>query len=184
MAEAVLVREELAQEQEPFDTYIQHYRTPLLHYLERLLRDRIKAEDFVQETFLKLYDQLQHRKWPENIPAWLYHVATNLCRDYWRSAGYRREKGSLESLPEQRDRKARVVDLYVRRETRSEILELLKKLPDSHREIIMMRFYYDLKLREIAAAIDCPIGTVKSRLFHALRSLRREMEENGSFIYE
>lgn len=165
-------------DQAAFETFIQRYHTPILGYLERLLNDREKAEDIAQETFLKLMHQLRDRSTPDNVSAWLYRVAANLCRDYWRSASYRREKQVLNRLQEQKDRQMQVFEICERRETRLEMITLLNDLPDKQREIVILRFYNDLKLQEIADVLECPVGTIKSRLFHALRFLKSRIEEN------
>lgn len=165
--------------QAAFEDLINHYHKPILSYLERLLHDPEKAEDIVQETFLKFLLQLKVKQTPENVQAWLYKVATNLCRDYWRSASYRKERDLLSRLPEKRDRQAQVAEVYDHFETRMEIIKLLDELPKTQRDIVILRFYNDLKLHEVAVVMACPVGTIKSRLFHALRFLKSRIEENG-----
>lgn len=162
-----------------FEAIVLHYHSPMLGYLERQLKDRNQAEDFVQETFLKLYRQLQEKSAPDHIPAWLYRVAGNLCRDYWRSAAYNREKAILEKWPEQTDQSSQPEEIVAEWENRTEIDSLLNKLPEFQREMIILRYFKGLKLHEIADQLDCPLGTVKSRIFHALRSLRDQIEEKG-----
>lgn len=166
-------------DQTAFESFIHRYHTPILSYLERLLNDREKAEDLVQETFLRLLRQLRDRSIPDHISAWLHQVAGNLCRDYWKSAGYHRERPVLEQLPEQKDGQVQPMELCERRETRREMIMLLNELPETQRGIVIMRFYNELKLQEIADVMGCPIGTVKSRLFHAMRFLKSRMQENG-----
>lgn len=179
----VLAKRMLVGDQSAFDILIHRYHQPILNHLEYLLKNKEKAEDFTQETFLKFLRQLENRSIPLNIRAWLYSVATNLCRDYWRSAGYRKERPILDQLPEPQDKKGQVVDIFERRENRSEIHNLLNELPDMQRQIIILRFYNELKLREIADVLACPLGTVKSRLFHALRFLKCRIEEKGNVSY-
>ena len=165
------------------EAFIERYHPTIFSHLENRLRDRDKAEEFTQETFLKLIRELKEREMPMNIRAWLYSVANNLCRDYWRSAGYRKEKQILDVLPEVRDRKGQVIDIIEFKERRKEIASLLNELPDLQRQIVTMRYYNDLKLREIAAELACPLGTVKSRLFHALKFLKSRIEEKGNVSY-
>ncbi|HEX7065529.1 MAG TPA: RNA polymerase sigma factor [Bacillales bacterium] len=162
-----------------FETSVYQYYPAVLGYLERLLKDRQKAEDLVQETFIKLLRQLRDRSTPDHISAWLYRVAANLCRDYWKSAGYQKERQVFDQLREERDKQVQVAELYERRETRDEMTALLNELPGMQREIVVLRYYHELKLYEIADVTGCPIGTVKSRLFYALRLLKSRMEEDG-----
>ena len=162
-------------DQAAFEAFVHRYHGPLQRYLVRLLKDERKAEDLVQETFVRLLKQLKQKQIPDHIKAWMYRVATNLSRDYWKSASYRKEKQQIEELPEKEDQKASVIEIYERLETRQEVLQSLNKLSDQQREIVILRFYQDLQLKEIAATLEIPIGTVKSKLFHALRKLKESM---------
>lgn len=184
VTDEVLVQAVAKGDPAAFEKLVRRYHGPLFGYLDRLLKDREKAKDFVQETFMKLLHQLRFREAPDHIPSWLYQVARNLCRDYWKSAGYRREKTVFEQMPEPKDRQTFVVDLCERRATRLDLLALLKELPDHQRDIVILRFFHDLKLQEIADLLGCPVGTVKSRLFHALRHLRSHMAEERSVYLE
>ncbi|HEU5139780.1 MAG TPA: RNA polymerase sigma factor [Bacillales bacterium] len=179
ITEKIMIEESVKGDQTVFETSIHQYYPAILGYLERLLKDRQKAEDLVQETFVKLLRQLRDRSTPDHVSAWLYRVAANLCRDYWKSAGYQKEQQVLDQLKDQKDEQMQVVELCERRETREEMLSLLNELPEMQREIVILRYYNELKLYEVAEVIGCPIGTVKSRLFYALRLLKSRMEENG-----
>ncbi|MFC4619157.1 RNA polymerase sigma factor [Camelliibacillus cellulosilyticus] len=163
-----------------FELIINRHYAEVKGYLTHLLKDPIKAEDFAQETFLKLLDQINNDDTPTRLRPWLYRVAANLCRDYWRSAGYRKELYILEEYtPRQEAYAPHPAELYEKRETRQKMVELLNELPERYRNVVILRFYEDLRLREIAASIDCPVGTVKSRLFHALRYLKNRIEEKS-----
>jgi RNA polymerase sigma-70 factor (ECF subfamily) len=162
-----------------FECIIRRYYPTVYHHLQYRLKDRNKAEDFTQETFLKLYRQMKERQMPGNLRGWLFIVANNLCRDYWRSSGYRKETHGFDQIPELKDRKGQVVETLVRKETCKEVVSLLSELPENQRKIITLRFYNNLKLKEIAEELACPVGTVKSRLFHALRFLKNRIEEKG-----
>lgn len=162
-----------------FDALVLHYRSPMVGYMERRLRNRNQAEDVVQEAFLRLYRQLQGKTAPDHIPAWLFKVAENLCRDYWRSAAYNREMAIKGNGSEQQDDSNQPEEVFEQWESRTEMDRLLLELPESQRQMVILRFYKDLKLSEIAEQLDCPLGTVKSRLFHALRFLKNQIEEKG-----
>ncbi|MFE7063325.1 RNA polymerase sigma factor [Sutcliffiella sp. NPDC057660] len=158
--------------QAAFEAFVHRYHVPIHQYAERLLKDSKKAEDIVQETFIRLIKQLQMKKIPTYPKAWLYRVASNLCRDYWRSAQYRTEGTAKEEMPISVDQKASVTEIYERQETRKEVLASLNTLSDAQQQIVVLRFYQDLKLKEIAEILDIPLGTVKSNLFHALKKLK------------
>ncbi|MDX5474050.1 MAG: RNA polymerase sigma factor [Bacillaceae bacterium] len=164
-------------DQTAFEAFVHRYHSPIYQYIERLVKDSKKAEDLVQEMFIRLIKQLQQKHIPTHPKAWLYRVATNLCKDYWKSAQYRSEAPPVEELPVKNDEKASVVEIYEHQETRKEILQALKHLPETQQQIVMLRFYQDLKLKEIAEILDLPLGTVKSNLFHALKKLKNFMED-------
>jgi len=165
--------EQMAEgDQAAFEAFVHRYHVPIHQYTERLLKDAKKAEDVVQETFIRLLKQLKSKQIPTYPKAWLYRVASNICKDYWRSAQYRSEDTAKEEMPVTVDPQASVIEIYERQETRKEMLASLKSLSESQQQIVTLRFYQDMKLKEIAEILDLPLGTVKSNLFHALKKLK------------
>lgn len=162
--------------QAAFEAFVYRYHGLLLGYLERMLQDHKKAEDLVQEVFIRLIRQLQQNKPPDKIKPWLYRVALNLCRDYWKSVSYRSEQYQAE-LPEQLDFQQSVIEIYEHQETRKEVLRLLRSLPQIQREIIILRFFQDLKLQEIADVLHLNLSTTKTHLYKALKRLKQELLE-------
>ncbi|WLR61806.1 RNA polymerase sigma factor [Guptibacillus hwajinpoensis] len=82
----------------------------------------------------------------------------------------------LDFIPDQADREPSVVELFERQESRVEFLKQLDTLSETQREIVYLRFYQELKYQEIAEALELPLGTVKSNLFHALKKLKASIE--------
>ncbi len=72
------------------DTLVFRYHKPLYGYVYRLLKDEKLAEDIVQDTFMKIYQQGQKGYIPDSFKPWMYKIATNCCRDYWRKASTRK----------------------------------------------------------------------------------------------
>ncbi len=178
-----LVRSMADGDQAAFEVFVHRYHRPLQGYLERMLQDADKAEDLVQDTFVRLLRRLQQGEIPGQIRPWLYRVALNLCRDYWRSSGYRSEMNRLAQPPEHKDTNPSIVEIYERQETRTEILQSLNSLPESQREIVILRFYQDLKLQEIAEVLDMPLSTVKTNLYNALKKLKKRlMSRNVNYV--
>lgn len=171
-------------DQAAFEAFVHRYHAPIHQYIERLVKDTKKAEDLVQETFIRLIKQLQSKQIPQYPKAWLYRVASNLCKDYWRSAYYRSETTPKEELPISEDEGPSVVEIFERQETRQEVLSSLKQLPDIQQQIVILRFYQDLKLKEIADILDIPLGTVKSSLFHALKKLKDLLVQQKEVEYD
>ncbi|MBP1154671.1 MULTISPECIES: RNA polymerase sigma factor [unclassified Paenibacillus] len=172
-----LVRLMSRGDQVAFEAFVNRYHGPLLGYLDRKLHNPQKAEDFVQETFIRLIRQLRQGPIPDRVRPWLYKVAHNLCRDYWRSSSYRANVQLSKEIPDKADIQASVVDIYERQETRKELLQTLNELPDIQRDIIILRFFQELKLQEIADVVDLTLSGVKSHLYQALKKLKRRYDD-------
>ncbi|MBV6716873.1 RNA polymerase sigma factor [Paenibacillus chitinolyticus] len=173
----MLTDEELVQamargDQAAFEAFVHRYHAPLQHYLERTLHDPRKAEDLVQEVFVRLLKQLQQQKIPDHIRPWMYRVALNLCRDYWKSLAYRNEQQLTAEPPEAQDTQPSVVEIYERQEARKEIIGALRSLPEVQKEIVILRFFHDLKLQEITEVLQIPLSTTKTHLYSGLRKLK------------
>lgn len=160
-------------DQASFEAFIYRYHGPLLRYLDRMLQDERKAEDFVQEVFLRLFRQIKERKIPEKIRPWLYHVASNLCKDEWRKGKNHREKLSDGFTPELPDHSPAVAQIYERKEEKKRVLNALQQLSEKERELVILRFYQELKLTEMAQVMGMPVGTVKSTLHYTMTKLKR-----------
>lgn len=174
--------ERMAQgEQEAFELLVTRYHGPLLSYITQQLGDRAKAEDLVQETFIRLIRHLEKHGGLEQLRPWLYKVALNLCRDYWRSAPYRSEYASANELPDDPDPSPGAEELMERQETVEQIAESLAWLPDVQQDVVRMRFFHDLKLQEIAETMDLPLSSVKSHLYGALRKLKRILSKQVDY---
>jgi RNA polymerase sigma-70 factor (ECF subfamily) len=145
---------------------VQRYHSPLYKFLYRQTGDSALADDLTQETFTRL---LTYRgSAPTRFKAWAYTIASNLARDYFKSARYRYERLTdfADEVHEISD------DFRFPADERGEVVAALAKLAPDHREVLILRFYHDLKLEEIAEVTDAPLGTVKSRLFHALKGIK------------
>ncbi|MBA9084827.1 RNA polymerase sigma-70 factor (ECF subfamily) [Fontibacillus solani] len=166
-------------EQEAFELLVTRYHGPLLSYVTQQLKDRSKAEDIVQETFIRLIRHLRKYGQLEQLRPWLYKVALNLCRDYWRSAAYRSEQTAVDEFPDEADPSFGAEELLERQETVEQISDSLSWLPDVQQDVIRMRFFHDLKLHEIAELLDIPLSSVKSHLYGALRKLKRALTKKN-----
>jgi RNA polymerase sigma factor (sigma-70 family) len=145
---------------------VKRYHSRLYKFLCRYTGDVTLADDLTQETFTRL---LTHQGAPPTrFKSWVYAIARNLARDHFKSARYRRERSTdfdEDAYPFTDD------DTPIPDE-RDEVIRALAQLSPDHREVLILRFYHDLKLDEIAEVTRTPLGTVKSRLFHALKQVK------------
>jgi RNA polymerase sigma-70 factor (ECF subfamily) len=152
-----------------FEALFERYRARLFVFLFRRCANATTAEDLLQETWLRVVrgrDGFDPRR---RFSTWLFQIANNLCRDRARrqEVERRREAGAREQVeldPAPSDAQ--------RAESRMDLERRLAPLPDRLREVLVLRYQRDLGEREVAAILGIPVGTVKSRLHQAIRTLR------------
>lgn len=151
-----------------FDILVFRYHKPLFGYVYRLLHDEKLAEDIVQETFLKIYQQGKKGFVPDQFKPWMYKIATNACKDYWRKPMSRLEYITDKDM-EGTGQIHHIIDHQIERQW---MVESLNQLSVDYRTVLYLRFYQDLKYSEIALALDISINTVKTRIARGLKHLK------------
>ena len=169
-----------AGDQDAFELLVTRYHGPLFMYIANQLGDRQKAQDIVQETFIRLIRHLRQHGSLEHIRAWLYRVALNMCRDYWKSSAYKSEGLAGDDFPERSDPSAGAEELLEQQETSREIAASLEELPEVQKHIISLRFFHELKLQEISELLDIPLSTIKTNLYSGLKKLKNIMANADS----
>jgi RNA polymerase sigma-70 factor (ECF subfamily) len=167
----------MAGDQVALAALVTRHHAPLLGYLYRLVGgDRQLSEDLVQETLLHVLRQRTYQATRPFKP-WLYMIATNLARDYFKSAAVRQRWLSgdeEEALLHLYDSAPGPEERALAAEQGSEVRAALAQLREEYRVVLLLRFYQGFSLQEIAETLHIPLGTVKSRLsvgVHRLRSL-------------
>jgi RNA polymerase sigma-70 factor (ECF subfamily) len=170
---------------------VSRYRKPLFNFFYRMVGRRETAEDLVQETFLKVYRfGSTFRGTEAKFSTWLYSVASNQCKDYFRSSARRPETYAEELEKELAENfesvlaspfSSSVEDHLIRMELQAALKLVINSLPEKERIAILLREYQGLEYKEIAQALCCPIGSVKVLLFRARKRLRERLE---NFIIE
>jgi RNA polymerase sigma-70 factor (ECF subfamily) len=170
-----------------FETLVSRHERRLWNFLRRFVRDPAAAEDLLQEVFLRVVRSAPEWRPTAKVTTWLFTIARNLCVDHSRSALLRQtasldspgpagEEGSpwVERLPAAG---ASAEGAVMGRQLADELDAALATLPVEQREVFLLREVMELPFAEIAAAVDAPEPTVKSRLRYALQSLRAALEE-------
>ncbi len=127
------------------------------------------VEDLYQETWLRVVRHAESFDPTRKFSTWLFQIAVNLCRDWRRRPPP--EPAEPEDRPVAADTKR--VDASIDAE------RLLDELSDEQREVVILRYYQDLRERDVAEILDLPTGTVKSRMHKALRKLSKIVEEQN-----
>lgn len=151
---------------EHFRILVERYQKPVYAYLASRLGDATEAEEAAQESFVRAFLSLKTLRKPESFFAWVVGIAGRVAREQFRSAAHR-----------QRDREAAEVML---REASSEapeypLEEALAALPETYRQVIVLRYYEGLSCQEAAARLGVPLGTVTKTLSRAYALLRQEL---------
>lgn len=166
---------------EAIATLMQRYQHRLYRYMLRMVRQPSTAEDLFQQTWLRVMERAHSYDPRRSFEGWLFAIAHNLAIDHLR----RRQPESLdEELPSQSgatraDRTpgpaADALEQMLAEERSARVAEAVAELPASSRELLTLRFEEEMKLDEIAEILALPLGTVKTRLHRALRSLQKSL---------
>ncbi|MBI5566136.1 MAG: RNA polymerase sigma factor [Chloroflexi bacterium] len=154
---------------------VERHHSPLLGFLYRLTGgDRALAEDLAQDTFLRVLRTCHQYRAPRPFKPWLYAIALNVARDYFKRADTRHTDSATDDVLD--DIAAPVEDDLMHEADARQVAAAVTALPEHQRVAILLRYYQDLSLAEIAEALNIPIGTVKSRLSLGLQRLRSLLE--------
>lgn len=156
-----------------FSRLVESYQSRLIRYAYRRLGNMHEAEDAAQEVFVRAYASGLHGREVTHLSAYLYRIASNICTDLLRRR--RRRNAWLtqaEPAPTAVDHADSSRSVMAAEELRR-IEALLNRIPRRQAEVIRLRVFDELRLRDIAEVLDCPLATVKSRLRHGLETLRK-----------
>ncbi|ADU29480.1 RNA polymerase sigma factor [Evansella cellulosilytica] len=148
-----------------------HYKY-IFAYVYRKLGDYHLAYDMTQEVFIKMMKSIHRYKQEGDFKHWLLKIAVNHCRDYFRSRTYKQKGEESELVAPVRDEKGNVWDLLSKKLDSEKVKAAMEHLPDYQKEAIILKFYQDLKIREIASITNSKEATVKSRLKQGLNKLK------------
>jgi RNA polymerase sigma-70 factor (ECF subfamily) len=141
-------------------------------FLERATRDRCEAEDLLQETFVRIYRAAPRWRPLGDAAAWILTVCANVLRDHLRRCRRMPRTWSLEEGLEAEGAATDPAALREARCFRQAVEAALGRLPEVQRVTFLLKVEFGLRHEEIARILDCPVGTAKSRLHHALLRLR------------
>jgi RNA polymerase sigma-70 factor (ECF subfamily) len=164
--DALLMQAIQSGSSEAYEEVYRYYSDRIYRYCLVRLRDVDLARDVLQETFMVLWQGSSSYSGKSALSTWLFGVATNKLREAVRKSG---RMGEL--VPELEETAA--FDHGIEQSgLRLDVLKAIKKLPPEQQEVVILAFYADLRLADIADIQDVPLGTVKSRMFQAKKTLQ------------
>jgi RNA polymerase sigma factor (sigma-70 family) len=161
------------------DLLVKRYHPALIRYLHRLAGTDHMAEELHQQTWLSVLDHIERfdpTSSSGGFKAWLFRIATNKTNDHWRSKG--RERTATEGLKLVTDEELPAAgDRLESTEEQEKLKRAIQLLPDAQRQVLMLRYYSNLKFVEIAQLLGCPLNTALGRMHKATQKLKSLMEE-------
>jgi RNA polymerase sigma-70 factor, ECF subfamily len=160
------------------EVLVKRYCQPLMRYLQRIVGSDHLAEELHQQTWLSVLehiDRFERSSGAGGFKAWLFRIATNKANDHWRSSGRERMAKSVlqiagdEPMPQAGHRVEGT-------EQEQKLRDAIEKLPEMQRQVLMLRYYSNLKFVEIAELMGCPLNTALGRMHKAVLKLRQLMD--------
>lgn len=174
-----------AGDEQSYELLLRKYRTPLVNFLYRMVRDTAVAEDLAQEVFLRVYRARGEYAPSAKFTTWMFRIATNLALNSVRDNRHRRmeismdqtvDTGEDELRPlEVPDRTPSVEQEMVARCRAELIMKAIHALPEKQRAAVLLHKYQELDYDEIAGVLECSESALKSLLFRAYETLRVEL---------
>lgn len=176
LSDGQVVQSFLDGESRAFTELVVRYQTRLLNFIYRTIGDRERAEDLVQEVFIRVYRHLHRFDQAKKFSTWIYTIASNLAKNELRNRSRNplvlfqtiKKQWDADHRPLQfEDSSSRPDDLYRRRHLRELVEKSVAQLPEHHRVVFVLRELEGKTYEEIAEITGCNLGTVKSRLNRA-----------------
>jgi RNA polymerase sigma-70 factor (ECF subfamily) len=176
-----------AGDEASFELLLQRYRTPLVNFLFRMVRNREQAEDLAQEVFLRVYRAREDYVPSAKFTTWLFRIATNLALNSMRDTRYQKLEVSIDApvTVDSEDGDERTLDVVERYPNIEQhlvedvrvrmIRHAINKLPEKQRAAVLLHKYQELDYTEIARILSCSESALKSLLFRAYEALRVEL---------
>jgi len=182
-ADQLLVERVQKGDKKAFDVLVLKYQQKIANLISRYIRDQSEVLDVTQEAFIKAYRALPNFRGESAFYTWLYRVAINTAKNHLAAQSRRPPQDDIEAeTAEQMDMGTRLKEqdtperLAMQDEIARTIKAALDGLPDELRTAITLRELDGLSYEEIAQAMDCPIGTVRSRIFRAREAIDNKLK--------
>ena len=182
-ADKALVERVQRGDKKAFDLLVLKYQTKIVKLVSRYVRDQGDALDVTQDAFLKAYRALPNFRGESAFYTWLYRIAINTAKNHLVTMSRRPaevdlsggddDEPQLDGLQKEMETPE---NLLLTKEIQDTIIQTIERLPDDLRTAITLRELEGLSYEEIATVMDCPIGTVRSRIFRAREAIDNQLQ--------
>jgi RNA polymerase sigma-70 factor (ECF subfamily) len=178
-----LVRRVQAGDKKAFDVLVLKYQQKVINLVNRYMHDQDLSKDVAQEAFIKAYRGLKNFRGDSAFYTWLYRIAINTAKNHLVSKARRMPATDIDAKEAEQYESAdalRHIDSpeheALKEEIHRTIMTAIDALPEDLRTAITLRELEGLSYEEIATTMDCPIGTVRSRIFRAREAIEKELK--------
>ena len=182
-SDKILVRRVQQGEKQAFDLLVLKYQHRLIKLISRYIRDSAEVYDVAQESFLKAYRALPNFRGDSAFYTWLYRIAINTAKNHLVSQSRRPPDSDVDSSDaEQFDGESDLKEyatperMLLKEEIERTVIDAIDELPPDLRTAITLRELEGMTYEEIAQTMECPIGTVRSRIFRAREAINKRLE--------
>lgn len=173
-----LVADFLAGDDESFEELVHRYLKPIYNFLYQFTQDRDSLDDLTQETFVKVWKNIQKFDQSKSFRVWIYAIAKNTAYDFLKKkktipfSSFEDEEGNnrLENVSEEKPLPDEILE---KKDLEKDLEKKLQEIPGNYRLILLMRYKEDFSLQEIAEILKLPYNTVKSQHARALVALKK-----------
>mgnify|MGYP000330881771 FL=1 len=168
---------------EAFDVLLKRHESKIYSYIYYIIKDRDKADDIFQETFVKAIMTIRQGRYTGNgkFFSWISRIAHNLIIDSYRQEkienNISNEDNSLDIFNRKELSEGNIEDHIIQSQINSDIRRLVEALPDNQREVVKLRYYKNLSFKEIADVTNVSINTALGRMRYAILNIRRMAEQ-------
>ncbi len=160
---------------EAFNDLVRKHQRPLYAMLYRMVSNHEDAADILQKTFVKAFTGIAGFERRSSFRTWLYQIAINLAKNLYRDRA-RVQQVPIDDVVIRKD--PRTIDSLVRKETRERLLQAMTGLPEKQRITVMLRVQQQKTFEEIAAIMECSLGTAKANYHHGVKKLKAAFEDS------
>ena len=178
-----------------FEELLNRYRGSIYNFILRSVRDRERAADLTQETFLRVVQRADSFRGGSKLSTWIFAIARNLCIDHGRRMVFRRHRSLDAPVRSSEEKGSPMVDRVpssgpvtdrdaIAKELQKRIAEAVEELPEDQREVFLLRQVQGMPFKDIAEVVGVSENTVKSRMRYALERLQGALAEYQDYVRE
>lgn len=180
-----LVTKVLGGEKSAFDILVLKYQHRIIGLVNKFVKDSMEAEDVAQETFIRAYRGLKNFRGDSAFYTWLYRIAINTAKNHLQSKKRRVSADGVDADEAEQYDGAHLLQehdtpegVLISQQVKQAVFKSIENLPDELQQAIILREFEGLSYDEIAQVMQCPVGTVRSRIFRAREAIERGINQH------